>query len=160
MIFFKCLNEEELKRVARIVAEEIDQVKSLLLIGDLGTGKTTFVKGFVTCFDLEESSVKSPTFSILNIYKGSRIIYHLDLYRIEHPDEELLMEIEEALEQNGTILAVEWADRLKDFWPENFLKIHFEFCDNGRKITIESDNKAILERIALRWSGGQEIRKT
>ncbi len=160
MLSLRCLNEEKLKSLAKLVGEELDEIKAVLLVGDLGSGKTTFVKGFVTSFNLKECIVKSPTFSILNIYKGSKVIYHLDLYRIEQQDHELLMEIEEALEQENSILIVEWADRLKKFWPRDFLRIHLDFCGDARNVTIECQDKKVLDKIASRWFGEQEIRKT
>ncbi|WP_245530489.1 tRNA (adenosine(37)-N6)-threonylcarbamoyltransferase complex ATPase subunit type 1 TsaE [Pseudothermotoga thermarum] len=151
------MDEKNLKKLAKIVAEELGEIKLLLLIGELGSGKTTFVRGFVTHFGLDESVVKSPTFSILNIYKGSKVIYHMDLYRVEQPDEEILMEIEEALEQNNTVLIIEWADRIENFWPEKFLKIKFDFCDEGRTVLIECFDEKLLEKISSRWFGGKKI---
>lgn len=80
------------------------------LCGDLGAGKTQLVKGMARGLGIE-SSVHSPTFALVNIYTGGRLtLFHLDLYRLETPDQIIAAGLEEYLHPNG-VSVIEWADR-------------------------------------------------
>ena len=83
------------------------------LSGDLGTGKTQLVKGIARGLGLT-SRVHSPTFALVNIYTGGRLpLFHLDVYRLEKPEQIAAAGLEEFLQTNG-VTVVEWAER----WPE------------------------------------------
>ncbi len=94
------------------------------LFGNLGSGKTTFVKGLAHGLKVKAAKVHSPTFVLLNIYNGRLPVYHFDLYRLD--DEQAIGELgyEEFLYGDG-VAVVEWAEKLKKLMPAEYLKIEF-----------------------------------
>ncbi|PLV60284.1 tRNA (adenosine(37)-N6)-threonylcarbamoyltransferase complex ATPase subunit type 1 TsaE [Thermotoga sp. KOL6] len=125
---FEHLTEEQLKRLAEKIARNLRGREILILAGGLGVGKTTFVKGLVKGLGLKESVVKSPTFTLMNVYPGVKMVYHLDLYRLHDPDF-LFLDVEDVLEDEDGILVVEWGDLFESFWPEDAIKIKLEMVD-------------------------------
>jgi tRNA threonylcarbamoyladenosine biosynthesis protein TsaE len=107
------------------------------LIGDLGAGKTYLVKGVAEGLGvLEDQYVASPTFTLINEYKGEVTLYHVDLYRIQDEREIEGLGYEEYLYGNGVVI-IEWAEKMLRFLPEELLLIEMERVDeNTRKITL------------------------
>jgi tRNA threonylcarbamoyladenosine biosynthesis protein TsaE len=107
----------------------------IALVGDLGTGKTLFVKGLVAGLDIE-AAVTSPTFTILHEYTGGRFpVYHFDFYRLEDRDAALRLGLDDYFFDDGVSI-VEWADRFRDLIPESAHWIRFEMkSENSRAIT-------------------------
>ena len=88
------------------------------LTGDLGAGKTQFVKGFVAGLDCT-AEVTSPTFTLLHEYAGGRLaVYHFDWYRLDSPEGALRLGLDEYLFGDGACI-IEWADRFPQLIPEN-----------------------------------------
>jgi len=81
------------------------------ITGELGTGKTVFVKGIARGLEIDENEISSPSFTLMNIYKGKLNLCHVDLYRIKE-DEHLEVEILEILD-NNSLVVVEWAENLR-----------------------------------------------
>lgn len=102
-------SEEETFAIARELGKELRGEEIILLEGELGAGKTLFVKGLAVGAGVEDpDEVNSPSFTILNIYHGKFPIYHFDFYRVEeNPEIELSDFIGEGL------IVIEWADRLR-----------------------------------------------
>jgi tRNA threonylcarbamoyladenosine biosynthesis protein TsaE len=104
-------SEEETQQVARELATRLKAGDVLLLSGNLGAGKTTFVRGLAEGLGIDPAEVSSPTFTIVHEYRGGRLaLYHADLYRLERTATEDL-----GLEEMGVkdgVLAIEWPDRL------------------------------------------------
>ncbi|HLD70103.1 MAG TPA: tRNA (adenosine(37)-N6)-threonylcarbamoyltransferase complex ATPase subunit type 1 TsaE [Candidatus Omnitrophota bacterium] len=94
------------------------------LFGDLGSGKTTFVKGLAQGLGIEADVVNSPTFVLLNVHEGKLPLYHFDLYRLEDVKEILALGYEEYFYGEG-ITVVEWAERLKNLMPRQYLQVKF-----------------------------------
>ena len=120
-------------------AQELASVfshKIILLEGDLGAGKTTLVKAIFKVLGAADA-VSSPTFGIVNeVHLPSETAYHLDLYRIEHPDELAQFGFEEYLYSGGFCL-IEWPKIAMDFIPEPYHKISLESINTiTRKITF------------------------
>jgi len=108
----------------------------LLLEGDLGAGKTTFVKGLAKGLKAKTNQVVSPTFVLMNIYEGRLPIYHFDLYRLEKPEEIASLNIDEYLNGDG-IAVIEWPKRLGAEMPRGTYMIEFKHKDeNTREICI------------------------
>jgi tRNA threonylcarbamoyladenosine biosynthesis protein TsaE len=136
-------NEKETKEFAKKIAEKVRKGGVVCLFGDLGTGKTTFTKGFAQALGIDTFSIKSPTYTYIRDYKlGKNNLYHIDLYRLETIDELLLQEMEEFLINKNNIMIIEWADRLKDHLPKDRIDICLEYLDeNSRKITVFDPNE-------------------
>ncbi len=110
---------EELQKFAAESQAEIAAPALVLLEGNLGAGKTTFVKHFGAEAGVLPRLIKSPTFSLINRYQGPDFtINHIDLYRLEHPDRSMLQEIRELLADSDAITFVEWGERLPDLTAE------------------------------------------
>jgi tRNA threonylcarbamoyladenosine biosynthesis protein TsaE len=109
------------------------------LTGDLGTGKTLFVRGLAKGVGVAEGQVQSPTFTIVNTYAGGRLpLHHADLYRIESQDELYATGYFDLLEGEGA-LAVEWVERIPGALPAERLELRLErTSDTSRKLTLES----------------------
>lgn len=131
-------NEGETRSIAAIIAEVCGNPDCILLEGDLGAGKTAFVKGFVAALGAQyEEEVTSPTFTICNIYNLKSLrIYHYDFYRLESSEDIRETGIEEALESG--ICLLEWSEMAGDYLPENILLIQFEYfaSESERIISI------------------------
>jgi tRNA threonylcarbamoyladenosine biosynthesis protein TsaE len=108
-----------------------------LLTGDLGGGKTQFVKGLAQGLGVT-ADITSPTFTYEKIYQGQELIlYHFDLYREEVLDQDIRLLMEEALADPKGITAIEWAERAKGDWPKDYVLLEFEWKgENEREITI------------------------
>jgi tRNA threonylcarbamoyladenosine biosynthesis protein TsaE len=103
--------EEETLAVAEGLAGRFRGGEVVLLYGELGTGKTAFVRGLARGLGIDPDEVASPTFVLLTSYTGRLILHHADLYRLRGSGEEVELGLEE-LPGHAGVLAVEWADRL------------------------------------------------
>jgi tRNA threonylcarbamoyladenosine biosynthesis protein TsaE len=107
------------------------------LVGDLGTGKTQFIKGVAEGVGVGKTAyVSSPSFTLINEYPGRVPFYHIDLFRLETEKEAEGLGLEEYVRGNG-ITAIEWADKISSLLPEELLwvKIHYT-GKNARSIEI------------------------
>ena len=103
------------------------------LHGDLGAGKTQFVRGLVRGLGGNTRSVSSPTFMLLNIYDTGRLtVYHLDAYRVHGSDDFESIGFSELLEQKGVVV-VEWASRVEELIPVNHTRVTIETLDETRR---------------------------
>jgi tRNA threonylcarbamoyladenosine biosynthesis protein TsaE len=103
------------------------------LIGELGTGKTEFVRGFVAAL-CDSCEVRSPSFSILNIYETPELpIYHFDFYRLKKQSELREIGFEEYVYGSGICL-IEWADMFPDVLPKDAVMIRFLDKGDGKRI--------------------------
>ncbi len=127
----------ETEAIGRQVAENIDVGSVLALKGELGSGKTLFVKGVVAGLG-GSADVTSPTFTILHEYRAGRLpIYHFDLFRIENPQALARLGLDDYFFGDG-ISVIEWADRFPDFVPEQARWIFFEIkSETQRAITFQ-----------------------
>ena len=127
---------KETLRIAEDFAATVNPGDVILLEGDLGAGKTHFVKGFVRGFGLSSDVVSSPTFTIINEYNGTLPVYHFDFYRIENIQESLEIGTEEYLYGTGVCI-VEWPGRVRDILPEDALTVRITtIAPEKRKITF------------------------
>ena len=92
------------------------------LSGELGSGKTTLVKGIAQALKINPAKVNSPTFVIMNIYESKIPLYHFDLYRLDGKNEISLTGYDEFLYGQG-IAVIEWAERFQELFPKECLKI-------------------------------------
>ncbi len=102
--------------------------KIILLNGDLGSGKTTFVKSFVTRYGIDSNKVSSPTFTIAKIYKNDKIkILHLDLYRLSSEEELYYIGFED-MKNDSDIILIEWPNMAKNILNK-YSEVFLEFID-------------------------------
>ena len=134
--------EDTLEAGARLAAEKPD-CRAFYLEGDLGAGKTVFAKGLARHYGVDPNQVTSPTFALVALYsEGTRPIYHLDLYRIERPEELRELGIEE-MEEEDAIVIVEWPERLGRYCRPDAIRVRLLRDPNGtRQIEIAMESEA------------------
>jgi len=131
-------SEEETKVCAQHLATQLKAGDIVLLQGDLGAGKTTFVKGLAQAFKVTPKKVVSPTFVIMNHYKGKLPLYHFDLYRLEKAQEIDTLDFDEYFYGEGISL-IEWPERLGEYKPKQYYLVEFKHKgEHQREITITS----------------------
>jgi tRNA threonylcarbamoyladenosine biosynthesis protein TsaE len=128
-------SEEETEQVAKDLAAQLKPGDVVLLSGELGAGKTAFVRGLAAALGIEPEDVSSPTFTLVHEYRGGRLtLYHADLYRLGKAATEDL-----GLEEMGVadgVLAIEWPDRLTHALP-GAITVNLEIVDDTtRRITV------------------------
>lgn len=135
-IFTESLGETQ--KLAEDLVQNLGDTKFLALFGDLGSGKTTFVQGFAKGLGVKERII-SPTFIIVRNHKfGDKTFYHIDLYRVETSKDIQGLGLEEIFNDKNSIVAVEWAEKIKDILPNNRLDIYFEnLGGEKRKISFK-----------------------
>lgn len=117
----------------------------ILLSGELGAGKTVLVKGIALGLGIEDpDSVTSPSFIIVNIYPARLTLYHVDLYRIEHPNEVDQLGLEDFLGGDG-VAVVEWGEYLpRRYLPEEWMEIRLEMTgEEERRITLNGPRELL-----------------
>jgi tRNA threonylcarbamoyladenosine biosynthesis protein TsaE len=132
-------SESETAAVGRDMANRLEPGSVLLLLGDLGAGKTAFVRGLAEGLGVAPEEVSSPTFTLMQEYRGGRVpLVHVDLYRLNDP-----REIDDlGLEELGldSVLAIEWAEK----WrcpPPNAIRVEMEHVgETERRLNIETKN--------------------
>ena len=138
-------NEAELSTITPTVLQSIIDKKPencaavLALHGDLGAGKTSFVKSLARELGVEDV-VTSPTFVIMKLYdtqaEAFQTLVHIDAYRIEDIDEMRVLRFEEVLSQKDTIICIEWAEKIKELLPSHTVHMDIEIKGEGRTFTI------------------------
>ena len=131
-------SDTETQNLAREFASTLHAGDVLLLAGDLGAGKTTFVRGLAEGLGIDPGDVSSPTFTLLHEYRGGRLtLYHADLYRLDKTATDDL-----GLEETGVrdgVLAIEWPDRLSHDLAGARV-IRFDVVEDvSRRITIDPE---------------------
>ncbi len=135
-------SEEETFALGRTLGRRLRRGDIVCLYGDLGAGKTRFVKGLAKGVGVREDLVKSPTFVLMRIYPGRLPVYHFDLYRLEEDPEMVLLGYEEFMYGDG-VAVVEWADRLGRLLPEERLDVIFRHTgEQSREIRLQAAGKA------------------
>ncbi len=123
-------------RLGLEIGKQLQPGSVVALHGPLGAGKTTLVKGIARSLNIEEA-LTSPSFTLIAEYEGSRegnpvTLYHIDLYRISHPQEIEDLGMEEILNGEG-ICVIEWAEKASEFLPESTIRVEIVIEDKGRR---------------------------
>ncbi len=133
-------SEQDTIEFARDFAARLRPGSVVLLVGDLGAGKTTFVRGLALGLGLDPDAVSSPTFTLIQEYRGHPSLYHVDLYRLQSAEVNDLG-LEE-LAAGDAILAIEWAEKLQER-PTGAIVVRLEDRgDDTREITIVGPERA------------------
>ena len=118
-------------QLARRMEDDPSLPPFVALYGDLGVGKTAFVRGFASVF-CEGIAVRSPTFALVNEYRGKKkTLFHFDMYRIEGEDDLYSIGYDDYLARDGFAL-VEWSENIPFALPNEFLKVLIEKDDTSR----------------------------
>ena len=129
-------SERETEELGRRFAEKLPDGTVVAMYGDLGAGKTAFVRGMARGLGLD-CRVSSPTFTIVNEYLGPRELIHFDMYRLSGADELFDIGWEDYLNR-GAVCAVEWSENVQDAFFGDEVRVTIEkLSDTERKITIE-----------------------
>ncbi len=130
---------DETKQLAAKITKAVSSGNIIVLIGDLGTGKTAFTQGFAKAMGIKET-VGSPTFKLISEYKGVKyLLYHIDCYRLKNAQQFINIGGEEYLAPDKGVTLIEWADIIEEILPKDTIKIIFKRIDsnpNHREITI------------------------
>lgn len=130
----KILTFEELDKLSLLVSKYLENGGTLGLIGDLGTGKTTFTKKICKYYGVTEN-VKSPTFTyVIEYLTGSKKIYHFDVYRIINSEEIYEIGFEDYVGEENSIVIVEWANNIIDEMPEDTIYIEIKHNDENSRL--------------------------
>lgn len=124
---------EETLRIGKEFGASLKPDSIVCLFGELGAGKTTFVRGIAEGLEIDPSQVSSPTFVYLNIYEGKKPLYHFDLYRLNDADAFLSMGFDEILFSPG-IKCIEWSERISEILPNDAIKVYLSHEREGRNI--------------------------
>jgi tRNA threonylcarbamoyladenosine biosynthesis protein TsaE len=123
---------EETQRFGIELAGRLPSRGVVLLIGDLGSGKTTLAKGIIEGLGLASpDEVTSPTYTLVHEYGEPTRVYHIDLYRLDTADEVHAIGFEDLLDRDALLL-VEWGERFPELWPEKRIEIRCRYDDDDQ----------------------------
>ena len=147
MIRTRTRSPEDTRSLAASLAELAQPGDLLLLVGDLGAGKTTFTQGFAAGLGINEP-VTSPTFTLAREYYGRLLLHHLDVFRLDQITEVLDLGLPEVLDSDGVTL-IEWGDAIRQALPNDCLEVALTFMDSQ---DISLDERVVtLTPIGPRW---------
>jgi tRNA threonylcarbamoyladenosine biosynthesis protein TsaE len=129
-------SELETAALGRELGATLSAGDVVLLVGDLGTGKTAFVRGLAEGLGVDRDEVSSPTFTLVQEYRGGRLpLFHVDLYRLDDPREVEDLGLDEIAEDG--VLAIEWADKLPTPPPAAVRVTLAHASDTERQVTVQ-----------------------
>lgn len=137
---FQAASAEALQAWGRDLAAQLPDTVLLILTGKLGAGKTTLMKGLAEGWGVAQAAeVTSPTYTLIHEYqRGDRWLYHLDLYRIETGAQLETLGLEDLLVEppagEKRLVAVEWGEKMAEYWPRPYLQITITEDGEGRRI--------------------------
>ncbi|MGZ3494311.1 MAG: tRNA (adenosine(37)-N6)-threonylcarbamoyltransferase complex ATPase subunit type 1 TsaE [Thermodesulfobacteriota bacterium] len=135
-------------RLGKSIGSRLRAGDVVALSGELGAGKTHFIKGLATGAGVGKSTyVSSPSFTLINEYPGEVPFYHIDLFRLENQKEAEGLGLEDYFQGRG-ITAIEWADKIPRLLPKEMLSIHIVYTGkNTRSIKMIGKGKRYEELI-------------
>jgi len=137
---------EEMQQFGSKLAKLLTAGDVVFLIGDLGTGKTTFAKGVISKICGADNNVTSPTFNLVHIWDGASFeVWHADLYRLDSPSQVMGLGLEEAFDH--ALCLIEWPDRMGEMAPASRLDICFLHHGKGRKVILRAMGKEWEQRL-------------
>ena len=137
-------SEDETVALGRELAMRVLPASGLvLLIGNLGAGKTTLTKGIAEGRGAAvRDEVSSPTFTLIHEYGDPPRIYHIDLYRLDEARQVAALGLDEMLDRPGALVVIEWGERFPELWPAERTEIRIEREPGGDRRIIEVDRDA------------------
>lgn len=151
MYQIKSHNEDETKELARLLASFTEASTIITLEGNLGAGKTTFVKGFAKGLGIKRA-ITSPTFTIMKQYEGKLPLYHMDVYRLEFSEEE--SGLDDYIFGDGVAI-IEWAQFIEDDLPKERLAIQIDYNGEDERIIkllpVGNNYEEMTEQFINKW---------
>jgi tRNA threonylcarbamoyladenosine biosynthesis protein TsaE len=145
---FTANDEADTERLGQALAAVLSGGTVVALIGTLGAGKTRLVQAFAAAHGVPRDAATSPTFVLVNEYRGRVPIYHIDAYRLRDEDEFLELGPEEYFDSAG-VTFVEWADRVADCLPAERLEIRCEAVrETVRRFTLSATSPELRQILA------------
>lgn len=136
---FETRSEIETEKLGECLGRLLERGDFIALSGDLGAGKTAFTRGIARGMGINED-ITSPTFTIINEYDGVLPLAHMDVYRLRSVEELANVGFDDYLE--GFVVVMEWAEKVKEMLPRDFLWVEIEAVDEKRrKINFKSNSK-------------------
>ena len=135
----------DLEQAARRFVEEMGDETVYAFYGEMGAGKTTFIRALAAALGVEDDVANSPSFSIINEYRSdttAELIYHFDLYRLESMDEAMDIGVEDYFD-SGALCLLEWPERIEPMLPDDTVRVTVTVNpDESRTITaVSADSK-------------------
>ena len=137
-----CNSLSETQTLAGCFASCLEEGLVIGLNGPLGVGKSEFVRFIIFAACGDDSEVPSPTFTLVQHYETDFAlpIIHMDLYRLDKPEDVLALGIEDSFYE--AVNFIEWPEKMGAYWPDNAINIHWSFAqDNARDVTITADKE-------------------
>ncbi len=131
---FVTASPDETLAAGREIAKRLQPPRLVLLIGDLGAGKTTLAKGIVSGLGAAlPEDVSSPTFALMHEYGVSPKVYHLDLYRLDRLPELETLGLDDLWDRPDAVVLVEWGEKFEAHLPADRIEIRLEHLDDERR---------------------------
>jgi tRNA threonylcarbamoyladenosine biosynthesis protein TsaE len=142
-------DEQDTERLGAALAAALPPGTVVGLVGTLGAGKTRLVRAVAAALGVPETNITSPTFVLVNEYRGGRMpVFHFDTYRLKDEDEFLALGPEEYFESPG-LTFVEWSNRVAELLPPDRLDITIEVTgETSRRVTINATSTALRDALA------------
>ena len=152
-------NTSETIRIGKSIGSRLRAGDVVALVGELGAGKTQFIKGLAAGAGVGKPTyVSSPSFTLINEYPGKVPFYHIDLFRLESQKEAEGLGLEDYL-HGGGITAIEWADKIPSLLPGEMLSIHMVYTGkNTRSIEMTGKGKRYEEFVNEVMSSESRVR--
>jgi tRNA threonylcarbamoyladenosine biosynthesis protein TsaE len=138
---------DETKRVGRRIGKALRQGDVVLLLGELGAGKTCLTQGIAMGMDIKEKHVSSPSFVIIKEYRGKFPLYHIDFFRLQAAKEIELTGYDEYICGEG-VTVIEWAEKIEDALPEKYFRIELVVSGKNKRLILFKPVGEDYERIA------------
>ena len=144
MAIYRTENSLQTENIGIRLAESVPYGSVIAMFGDLGAGKTAFTRGFAKGMGIE-SDVSSPTFALVNEYRGNgKVLYHFDMYRISGWDDLYSTGYFDYLDDGATLI-IEWSENIEAVLPENCIKVAITKTSNPDERIIEITGADLLE---------------
>jgi tRNA threonylcarbamoyladenosine biosynthesis protein TsaE len=145
--------------IARLLGMALAPGDVVALTGDLGAGKTCFCKGIGAALGILQDRIVSPTFTIVTEHEGTRLLVHVDAYRIDTPLEAVGIGLDETLAGDEAVCVVEWAEKVEELLPTDSIRVTFTISgEDRRRIAISTPDQerffAFRERTGRFQPGG------
>ncbi len=145
-------NDNETMKLGEILSSYLTRQDVVILSGELGTGKTIFVRGVAKGYSGKDSLVRSPSYTYINTYNGGKKIHHIDFYLLDDYNQAVDTGFEELLEQD--LCLIEWGNKFKELSDSSFWSVEIKYMGLNRRkilITAPNDKNSVLKEIEKKW---------